>query len=120
MREAIYCTRLEDCPDTTVAKHVIKDIKVSPDNWIPYKLVVTSKLKPNRYLIEAVLNRGWCNDDDKDSKKWIKDGDFFNDVEHSIEIDRAATYNKDIAVRDYVEPKKELKKEEGKPNFIRG
>ena len=117
LRDAIYCTRPNDCPETTVATHVIRNIKVSPDNWIPYKLVVESKLKPNRYLIEATLNRGWCYKDEEDDKKWLRDGDFFNDVEHAIDISGAGTYKKDIAVRGY-KKKKIVVKEEGRSPFL--
>lgn len=113
LREAIYCTKFEDCPDTTLATQVIRNFTVSPDNWIPYKMIIKEKLKPNRYLIEATLNRGWCYLDQKDNKKWIREGDFFSDIEHSIEIDKPGKYDKDIVVRDYKEQKPNLEKKHG-------
>ena len=54
------------------------------------------------------MNRGWCHLDQKDDKKWIRDGDFFNIIEHSIEIDKAGNYDKDIAVSEYEEEEQKL------------
>ena len=113
LRKAIYCKKFEDCPDTTVATHVIRNITVSSDNWIPYSIVVTAQLKPSRYLIEGTLNRGWCYIDHKDDKKWIRDGDFFSDVEHSVEIDRTGKYDKDITIRYFKEKKLKLQNRHG-------
>ena len=114
VREAIYCTKFEDCPDTTIATQVIRNFTVSPDNWIPYKILIEEELEANRYLIEATLNRGWCYVDQEDDKKWIREGDFFNDIEHSVEIDKPGIYDKDIAVRDYKGKKPNLEKKRGK------
>ena len=116
LREAIYCAKFEECPDKTIATHVIRDLMVSPDNGIPYNLTVASKLKPNRYLIEATLNRGWCHIDDKDDKKWLRDGDLFNNIEHSIEIDRPGDYNEDIVVIELKE--EETTSGDGKSSLI--
>ena len=101
LREAVYCQKFEECPDFTIATNVIRNFSVPRDTLIPYRLEIRSNLKPNRYIIEATLNRGWCHVDDKDHRKWIRSGDFFNDVEHSIVIDKPGHYDKDILIIDY-------------------
>ncbi|XP_065056519.1 agrin-like isoform X1 [Rhopilema esculentum] len=103
LREAIYCTEIEDCPDMTIATAIVRN-PTPVEGAIPYKLEVKTKLRPNRYLIEAVWNRGWCYEDKK-GKNWIKNGDCFNGIEHSIEINPSESkhYTKDIAVKQYLE-----------------
>ena len=103
LREAIYCTELEDCPDMTVATAILRN-PTPVEGAIPYKLEVKTKLRPNRYLLEAVWNRGWCYEDNK-GENWIKNGDCFNDIEHSVEINPSESkhYTKDIAVKQYLE-----------------
>jgi len=101
LREAVYCQKFEECPDFTIATNVIRNFSAPRDTLIRYRLKIRSKLKPGRYLIDATLNRGWCHMDDTDERKWIRNGDFFNDVEHSIQIDKPGHYDKDILIIDY-------------------
>ena len=101
LREAVYCQKFEKCPDLTIATNVIRNFSAPRDTLIRYRLEIRSNLKPGRYLIDATLNRGWCHMDDKDERKWIRSGDFFNDVEHSIQIDKPGHYDKDILIIDY-------------------
>ena len=113
MRKAIYCTKPGNCPDHTVAEIVIRNFVISAENSIPFKIKAGTELKPARYLIEAVLNRGWCARDGKDNQKWIRGGDYFNDIEHSIEVDEERVYDKDISVREYKEKKPKIDEENG-------
>ena len=97
VRESIYCDESENCPDTTIADKVVRNINMAINTEIPYEVEVKPRPKPNRYLISAVLNRGWCFNKNK-TKTWIKNGDFFNDVEHSFEVMKSGDIYKDIQV----------------------
>lgn len=109
VRKAIYCTKINDCPDFAIATITIRNPKMSRSNSISYRIVVPSDTEPNKYLIEATLNRGWCHKDEKDSKSWIRNGDYFNDFEYSVEIDKPGKYDKDIRVIEYNEKKSEFR-----------
>ena len=109
VREGIYCTKLDDCPDKSIATKVIRSITMSRSNSIPYEIRLGSNLKEAKYLIEAVLNRGWCSRDGKDDKKWIRDGDYLNAVEYSIYLDKPGKFQKDIGLQIYKEKKPELR-----------
>ncbi len=108
VRESIYCEKSENCPDSMIAEKIIRDITMTTNTEIPYEVEVKPRPKPNRYLISAVLNRGWCFNKNK-TKTWIKNGDFFNDVEHSFEVERSGDIYKDIKIRKFTK-KEDIKK----------
>ena len=97
VRESIYCDETKNCPDYTIAEKIMRDITMKTNTEIPYEVEVKPRPKPNRYLISAALNRGWCFDKNK-TNTWIKDGDFFNDVEHSFEVMKSGDIYKDIKI----------------------
>ena len=108
VRESIYCDETENCPDYTIAEKVITNITMTSNTEISYEVEVKPRPKPNRYLISAALNIGWCFNKNK-TNTWIKDGDFFNDAEHSFEVMKSGDIYEDIKVIRFT--KKEDSKE---------
>ena len=115
INEAIYCQTEDNCPDTTITKKVLRfPTPMPPVLRFPYEVVLKPRPKPGRYLISAVLNQGWCSDG-SESSQWIKEGDYFNDVESSFELGKSRGIDRQI-----IEVKKFLKEGDGeKSKFLR-
>ena len=79
----------------------------------PYEVMMKPRPKPGRYLISAVLNQGWCSDG-SESSQWIKEGDYFNDVESSFELGKSGDKDSQI-----IEVKKFVKEDDGEKSKCR-
>ena len=107
IHEAIYCDATINCPDTTIKEQVIRNISMTTETEIPYEVEMKPRPKPDRYLIGATLNRGWCFKDHK-TKGWIKNGDFYNEVEHSFEVVKSGNVDTNINVKKFTKVEVEL------------
>ena len=101
IRESLQCFDRENCLIEAKAHFVMKNFRMPRSNRLWYQRVIKPRLKPGRYIIGAVLNRGWCAQDSKNST-WIRDGDFFNDVLHEFEVKEYGDVRKDIVIRRFV------------------
>ena len=79
-RKLIQC-RHNNCKIPPVATKTFDNVQ--NDRGIPYSLRLPVAT-PGKYIISAVVNRGWCKSED--STEWIKTGDFFNKKVHDFEI----------------------------------
>lgn len=107
-RKAVYCKFPERCPDFELAEVVLKDVVVPPNGKIPYEVVMNPRPMSSVYLVEAVLNRGWCSVDST-SKEWIRNEDYFNVKEQPFAVEGSEEIYKDIPIGKLVNLK-EVKK----------
>ena len=100
-RKAVYCKFPEKCPDFELAEIVLKDVIVPPDGKIPYEIIMNPRPMSSVYLVEAVLNRGWCSAE-SNSKEWIRNEDYFNVKEQPFAVQGSEEIYKDIPVTKLV------------------
>ena len=96
-RKAVYCKFPERCPDFELAEVVLKDVVIPSDGKVPYEIVMNPRPMSSVYLVEAVLNRGWCSVDTT-SKEWIRNEDYFNINEQPFAVEGTEEIYKDISI----------------------
>eukprot|EP00795_Rhopilema_esculentum_P016435 gene16435-7846_t len=97
-RKSVYCDFPETCPDFELAEVVKRNITVPSNRRIPYEVIMNPRPKSSVYLIEVVLNRGWCSADSYNSQ-WIRNDDFFNYREQPFAVRGGEPIFKDVKVK---------------------
>ena len=93
----MYCRFPERCPDFELAQVVLRDFVIPPNGMVPFEIIMNPRPLSSVYLVEAVLNGGWCSEDST-SKEWIRNKDYFNVMEQPFAVKGTKEIYKDIPV----------------------
>ena len=69
-----------DCDNPKLTEYKVNNPKIN-DRRIPFKMILT-KPEKGGYIIEAVLNKGWC----KNTREWIRYEDYHNEYSFEFEL----------------------------------
>lgn len=102
VQEFTLCDGEINCIIPLATKEVLRGIHVEGDS-IPYAVAMRNVTKKH-YIISAVLNVDWCQEDNPYSPSYIRDGDLHNsDQEDFIVPDKGKEIIKDFQLSRFTE-----------------
>lgn len=112
VQENILCL---DCDIPILGTFKTDNIQIV-DRRIPFKMVL-NKPKPGQYLINAVLNKGWCKTEDE----WIRVGDYQNEFSVHFDLGKGQlSAQMDVDIEEYKSATKPTHAKSNKDVIVKG